>query len=557
MLKSLSLKAGPSPGEAGPEITLSPVTVFVGPNNSGKSLALQEIATICRGGSEQGTKVIRSLTVAPLSEGDAQKLVDHLAAKPSPGEVVSPESIIVQSAGMRSHVSRQTLVHALTHAEDANQRSILGQWLLGPRTISLDGPARIGLVNQQSAGDLLAVPTTSFQTLLRDDVKRSEVQRIVKDAFGLTFVVDPTALGVLRIRLSSEAQINGMERSLSNDALVFMHEAALIDSFSDGVKAFTGMVSEMVAGQPRVLVIDEPEAFLHPALAKRLGQEVARAAKAEDRHVFVSTHSGAFLMGCIQSGAPVTIVRVTYRDGAATARVLTNVDLIPLMRNPLLRSAGVLEALFFENVIVTESDADRAFYQEINERLLRAGDKRGIPNCLFLNAQNKQTLKTIVAPLRSLGIPVAAIADIDVLKDGGQVWTSLMLAATVPELLSAPLGDMRARLKGKLVDTGKNMKLDGGISLLDGEDREAAEQFLQQLGTYGIFLVPGGELEVWLKYLEVAGHGPTWLVNMFTAMGEDPEQPTYVKPDAHDVWAFMGSVSHWLMQPDRKGIPHS
>ena len=61
------------------------------------------------------------------------------------------------------------------------------------------------------------------------------------------------------------------------------------------------------------------------------------------------------------------------------------------MRNPLLRSTGVLNGLFYEFVVVTEADADRAFYQEMNERLLRFKPEWGIPNCLFLNAHGKHT----------------------------------------------------------------------------------------------------------------------------------------------------------------------
>jgi hypothetical protein len=167
---------------------------------------------------------------------------------------------------------------------------------------------------------------------------------------------------------------------------------------SDGVKAFTGIIAEVIAGDPRVLLIDEPEAFLHPALSYKLGFELSRATAGAGKRVFVSTHNPQFVMGCIQAGVPLNIVRLTYRQGVATARVLPSDDIVRLMRNPLLRSTGVLGALFYEFVVVTESDADRAFYQEINERLLRLGGTNGIPNCLFLNAQNKQTVHHIIVP---------------------------------------------------------------------------------------------------------------------------------------------------------------
>jgi hypothetical protein len=260
-------------------------------------------------------------------------------------------------------------------------------------------------------------------------------------------------------------------------------------------------------------------------------------------------------MGCIQSGAPVTIIRLTYRGGVATSRVLPSNEILELMRNPLLRSTGVLSGLFYEFVIVTESDADRAFYQEINERLLRFKPEWGIPNCLFLNAQNKQTVQTIIRPLRKLGIPAVGIVDIDVLKDGGQTWINLLESANVPSLSHAPLGQMRAAVKQAMDGTGRDMKREGGISILQDADQEAALNLVKQLGEYGIFVVPGGELEVWLKALGATGHGPNWLIKIFELMGEEPTAADYIHPSENDVWEFISSIKHWLVQPHRKGIP--
>lgn len=260
-------------------------------------------------------------------------------------------------------------------------------------------------------------------------------------------------------------------------------------------------------------------------------------------------------MGCIQSGAPINIVRLTYRSGIATARVLPSAEILELMRNPLLRSTGVLNGLFYEFVVVTESDADRAFYQEINERLLRFKPEWGIPNCLFLNAQGKDTVHTIIRPLRKLGIPAAGIVDIDVLKIGGVPWTNFMDAANIPQANRNALATLRANIKAAMVATGKDMKRDGGIAILPQGDKEAAENLFGQLADYGLFVVPGGELESWLKTVGAVGHGPSWLIDMFTKIGEDPDAATYVKPGDDDVWKFMSGVKQWLVDADRRGIP--
>jgi len=264
------------------------------------------------------------------------------------------------------------------------------------------------------------------------------------------------------------------------------------------------------------------------------------------------------LMGCIQSGVRVNIVRLTYNSNNPTARLLDQNKLLKLMRHPLLRSSGVLNALFYDAVVVTEADTDRAFYDEINERLLSAGDARGISHCLFINAQNKQTIWEIVRPLRELGIPAAGIVDIDVIKEGGEVWKKPLEGAFVPELSHSGLQVDRGRLLeafGKKV--GKDMKRHGGTAILDGTDRDAATDLFSRLAEYGVFVVPGGEVESWLQILAVTGHGPEWLIAMFEKMGDDPDQEAYVRPGAADVWAFLDTIRRWIGDPRRKGIPLS
>ncbi len=99
------------------------------------------------------------------------------------------------------------------------------------------------------------------------------------------------------------------------------------------------------------------------------------------------------------------------------------------------------------------------------------------------------------------------------------------------------------------------MKRDGGIDILGASDREAAINLLSQLAEYGVFIVPGGELESWLKQLGATGHGPSWLIDVFEKMGDDPEALNFVKPSTDDVWAFMQRMKAWLVSANRKGIP--
>lgn len=555
MITSFQLKFGRVPDEGGAKVAATPVTVFVGPNNSGKSRILQEIERYCRSGQKDaGCLLLEDLEFAGLDSAQAERSIERLRQPPNPGEALSSEHIFVGSRYGRHQVPLAGLTQ---YIQSPNLHlGAFCQWFLTHYTLLLDGRSRINLVNPQGAGDLQRSPENSFQVLFRDDEKRREVRRIVLDAIGRNFVLDPTNLGQLRIRLSERPPRDDMEeRGIHADAVSFHAAAQLIDEASDGVKAFTGIITEVMAGDPSVVLVDEPEAFLHPSLAAKLGQEVARAALSADKRVFASTHSPQFLMGCIQSGAPINIVRLTYRSGVATARVLPSSEILELMRHPLLRSTGVLSGLFYEFVVVTESDADRAFYQEVNERLLQFKPDMGIPNCLFINAQNKQTIQTLIRPLRKLGIPAVGIVDVDVLKEGGTNWVNLLSSADVPVLAHGALATMRASVKAAMDATGKDMKRDGGLQVLQAADRQAAESLLSQLSDYGVFVVPGGELESWLKNLGVGKHGPSWLIDIFERMGEDHSDSAYVKPSSGDVWSFLGQVRGWMLNANRKGIP--
>ena len=187
--------------------------------------------------------------------------------------------------------------------------------------------------------------SAALRWLAVDDDNRIALRKIVADALGLYFAIDAFSKNTLNAHFGTTPP-PADERSYSAAMMNWLNGARDISKVSDGVKAFTGILLQVYAGDPSLVIVDEPEAFLHPSLAHRLGTELAKAAVDTKKHVFAATHSAHFLMGAIQSGASVNIVLLTYRDGIATARLLDNDSLVPFMNDPLLRSVGVLDGLF-------------------------------------------------------------------------------------------------------------------------------------------------------------------------------------------------------------------
>ncbi|QDT89199.1 ATP-dependent nuclease [Gimesia algae] len=555
MIKSIKLKFGSAPGNTPVEFNIAPITIFVGPNNSGKSKVLSEIKDFCNRGISHPDNLILDHITFDENVSDPNTLLQSIKRPPRPRDSIDPTKIYVGNENSQIQVHEDRILSVLKNPN--SDPDLFCRAYFWYQVLKIDHQNRTGLIRDSSIQDPQGKINDVANTLFNDDNKREILREMLFRTFDKYIVLDPTLLGYLHIRFSDARPKNHLEeRGFHEEAVQFHKRAKRLETYSDGVKAFTGILAQIIAGDPKVIMIDEPEAFLSPTLSFKLGKELALSASSSDKRLFVSTHSANFVMGCIQSGVPINIVRLTYHNDVPTARTLPNEMLLKLMRDPLFRSTGVLEGLFFDAVIVTEADSDRAFYQEINERLLQPTKDRGIPNCLFLNAQNKTTVHKIIKPLRELGIPAAGIVDIDIIKNGGKDWTDFMQSGYLPEASHLGLGQNRSAIDNKCKATGKCMKRDGGIDILNNADKEAASILFKQLADYGLFIVEIGELESWLKYLGVSGKKRDWLINIFEKMGEDPNAPDYVAPKADDVWAFMDVISAWFKNPKRKGIPN-
>jgi ABC-type cobalamin/Fe3+-siderophores transport system ATPase subunit len=562
LIKKIELRSGPTgPGKT-VEIETGHMTVFVGPNHSGKSVLLREIKEhIPRADVSLGNKVLQKVSFNPFDAEFQRQLRDELGT--SATEYLEGERAMVQLRiqGGGDHTIEKKEFDEIREKVDSieNLRRQLQPWghnRVNRLSTLLGGTERLTMLNETSRGNLRTKLASIHGVLFQNDKKRAEFQRIVNDAFGWFFVIDPTGESNFRIAVSETAPPAGIERSLSDQAIDFFQNCNGIETTSDGVRAFCGMIAAVIASEARLILIDEPEAFLHPALAMALAKELAQQATKNHLQVIAATHNAPFVMGCVQAGIDLTIVRLTFRKNLATSRVLSTADLVPLMRDPLMRSTGAINGIFYDAVIVTEADRDRAFYDEINHRNVAFNLRGGLRNCLFLNAQNWQTTARIIGPLRRLGVAAATIVDVDlILEDKGVAFQNLLEAAGMPEGSRRSLGQLRGDLRSKVAHRKGDLKSQG-INALDGTERQDLENFINQLAEYGIFLVPVGEVEGWLRFLhKTPPEKSEWLSATFAAMGEDSSAHGYLKPTNEDVWLFLQQVRSWLENPDRRGIP--
>jgi len=554
-IQRLKFKAGSIPGAPSLDVSTPSVTVLVGPNNAGKSQTLREIEAWCQGKNPEFLLLEEIELTWPDTYDDLMTMLTPHKTKPPPNQMsqagqfwIARPVIRQGEEAIHQQVNESQLKNSFFNKHDRLLRTIFVRTF----TLRLDGRSRFDLVEPKATGPLEGHPQNHLWALFVNEEGREKVRQFTTDAFGKHFVIDPTGMTQFRVRLADrKPRTKAEEQGLDLKSRNFHKKAALVSGLGDGVQASVGLVSAVMSLPHRILLIDEPEAFLHPTLARRVGQVLASSTGERQASLVVATHSAEFLMGCIQEVPDLRIVRLTYFKNQPTARSVEPYEITALMNDPLLRSANALRALFHRGVIVTEADADRAFYEEINYRLLQG--ERGIEDALFMNAQNWQTIPRIVVPLRRLGVPAAAVFDFDVLMDTdfSRIWPILHTTQSDLKLLQKQRDAVKTLLDGR----GRKVCKTQGLDAFAGKDRRSIKNFLERMGNFGIFFVPVGELESWLSDLSIARKKSDWLTKVFAKMGSDAASAGYVKAGENDVWEFISQVESWIGDPQRRGIP--
>lgn len=383
------------------------------------------------------------------------------------------------------------------------------------------------------------------------------------EAFGMDIILDYSGLKDFCLRVAKEfPEIPEDPRK----AYLVTKDFNKIDNQGDGFRSFVGIVLSLLFSKDRIVLLDEPEAFLHPAQARYLGKWIADNSDKLSGQIIISTHNSNFLSGLLQSDKKVDIYRLN-RNGDDTAFKLIPPDATEnLAKSPILSSQRVLEAIFHKAVIVCEADADRIVYQTVST--LHYNNQE----VLFVYSHNKQTLKDVASLLIATQIPVGVISDIDLLNDETDfknLYVAITQTEAPQELLairnkivasvdnsseSQVLNKLKENITELLEQLNKNEHSFGGakgalnrirketskwtcpkkngIEGFEGEIRSTVNELLKQLYTKNIFIVPVGELEGWMNLGTTRKNN--WIV---LALNE-----IFAKNTSRDLIEFVGMI---------------
>jgi ABC-type transporter Mla maintaining outer membrane lipid asymmetry ATPase subunit MlaF len=528
------------------DVADSDLVVFIGPNNAGKSVALRDIeASIeyCRDG-----QVL--IEVTNRKEGDDETLLDWLSQVGSHIET-SAGPTVIGPAG--NQLSLNSATHLWFHTD-------------GLRTLIqffvhlVNAESRLRLVERVSnIGIRDGHAVLPLQRLLQNIDLEERLSRAVERAFGTPVSLSRAGGGDLQLllgRATAEARVDNA------DYLDEIRAMPVVEEQGDGMRSFIGLLLTVIATPYKVVLIDEPEAFLHPPQARELGRQLAALGESQR---FIATHDIDVLLGLLERGNAMTIIRLRREGNRNIPSVLNQERVKELWSDPSFRYSNLLDGLFHKGVVVCEADGDATLYAAaLDAELEEAGEPTS--DLLFTQCGGKHKMPTAIDALRPMGVPVAAILDIDVLREApllerivtalGGDWGALrqdweILAAAVEHMpTDAPtiesvksqveniLGEdptaslqeaqtRRIREITRSRDGWRRVREAGLSALPHGDATAAAQRLLHGLATTGAFIVQVGSLEGWAP--EIGGHGVAFVDQALSAeVHRRPELRSFV-----------------------------
>jgi hypothetical protein len=537
----------------GTDVPISPndVVLVVGPNNAGKSAGLRAIRDKLQNAAHK-SPVLQGLQIqrtGSLEEFSSWLLGWTVRQMESP-----PENPVYQALGHALHQSQ-------ANSEWQRADHVLGglaRWFChllsaDERLQICNPPGNIALARDN--------PSHPIHFLLRDDKLEFRLSSKFRKAFGVDLVVHRNAGNQVPLHIGERPTPTDDEDRASISYIERLEKLPTLHTQGDGMRSFAGVLLATSIGRESIVLIDEPEAFLHPPQARLLGTTLVQDRNIE-RQLFIATHSTDILRGVLDSESPdVRVIRIRRRGLKNTVRLLSNERIKELWGDPLLRYSNILDGLFHESVVVCEADADCRFYSAILDATM-AGKSDDVirPDLMFTHCGGKARLPVVIRALREVDVPVRAVADFDVLSEEeplksiaeslGIDWSEIQpdwrlvksavdskkpdlntdeVRKEICELLSAVTTTVfppkvKTDIQSVLKRTSPwaNAKLVGKAFVPSGDPSKACERLLSKLRVGGLHVVEVGELEGYVR--TEGGHGPKWVNAVLTReLATDPE----------------------------------
>lgn len=401
------------------------IVVFVGPNNSGKSLTLKEISQLTSR-SVIENNIVDSIEIT--AKGNSSCFLEVIQNRKKNGNYHFLDNHNSSLDGRTLSSNWDTLVSGTQGGKSAISPFLVKNMNTLNRLNLVSPPANIDFLNE--------LRNHPIHVLKENSEKESQFSQYFKQAFGEDIIVNHGAGSQIPIHVGEKPLATLEHDRVSTVYQKKLRELPFLHEQGDGMKSFAGVFLTLFADDFSINIIDEPEAFLHPPQSTLLGQMVSQKL-GEKKQLFIATHSAHFLKGLLQGALDrLIVIRVQRHKNTNSIKILENKDLQNIWKDSILRHSNILDGLFHKKVVLTESDSDCRFYNAICSAIVE-NNSLSSPDILFVQSGGKHRFPVIITALTKLEVPLTIIGDFDFYHDENP-------AKTIYELLDGNWEDIKS-----------------------------------------------------------------------------------------------------------------
>lgn len=531
------------------------VTVIAGANNCGKSTMLRELSALLLGQDGNPRMIVGS--VERVMEGEAADFGDWLfqhaqfhfnADLPENSSFqrfehgIPVRGFLVPDYGGGAYFQKESLAGFFVRHLPAGMREIHTCPQKGTVLMPATEPLQLLSEKKELMDELNAITYKILKKRLHlDDLNPQLMLRVGTPTL-------PRPLGQYEDRVPYQLNVESLP---------------LLSEQGDGMKSLLNILIPLVTATYPILIIDEPEAFLHPPQAFALGQVLGKTAADKGTQLILATHDRNILAGLVNAETPLSVVRlVKQQDKPTRAHQLRSQDLRDIMRDPILKYSHVLDGLFHEVAILAEAERDCRFYEAALDEDENAGstaDHTPSPlpatEVLFIPTGGTSNMPRLAKVLKSLNVPVVACPDLDVLDKktvlrniveavGGEWapleedWAAVVgpLNATAPPEHAVAVGARMTKAFETLVRLDPFRLFDGEARKLINEAMKVQSRPWDEVKHHGV-----SELQ---RVNNENPHAVLRLINALASQGVVVVQAGELESFGHDLGAYKGKT--WL-----------
>ena len=498
----------------------SGVTAIVGPNNVGKSTFLRELL------NSQTNPAAPRLIVGAVSldvKGDWTAALRWLESQTTTNHAPGGVRSFQRMGAVLDDYSAQNAWEGLLSGD--GMRAWSGMLVHYADTTSKDQV--LAPAPRLPAGE---APSMPMQKLFVSGDALSKVRALARESFGISLEMDEMGSDLfLRV-----GEVTSRRPALGEPKEEYHAELAslpLLARQGDGLKSYLANLMPLVTATYSIVLIDEPEAYLHPPQALRLGRELAQISQELGIQVVLATHDRSLLAGLLDSEAEISIVRLIRRGNSTEAAQLSAETLKGMRSDPILRYSNVLDGIFHQLVVAVEGWDDCTFYRAALDHLVKKGRVPSTVDVLFVPTNGKQALHKFVTAVRQASVPAVASPDLDILRNKKDLETLVVASGGDWEAIKPLLNDFyqaanigaRTRSRGDVLKevTSALQPSEGdydrttraaakmiverdtvwpdarriGVIFFEGDARVKLTTLLDALDQCGVILVRDGQLE--------------------------------------------------------------